>query len=251
MIGVARGIYSKEGIQGLYSGLSAAIARQMTYTTMRLGFFDEIKGQLKQRGVKESLLTRAVTGMSAGALASFLACPVEVCLVRMQADGRLPLDQRRGYRNVFDALWRVGTEEGVLTYWRGAGPTVLRAMVVSCTQLGTYEQAKASYKELGMRDGMSLQLASSLTAGLVYSLASLPLDTAKTRMQSQMSGERLYRSTGQTLLKIATEEGPLRLWKGFSAYFLRGGGHTVAMLLFYEQYKASAQRYLQRRQSDQ
>jgi hypothetical protein len=29
----------------------------------------------------------------------------------------------------------------------------------------------------------------------------------------QMSGERLYRSTGQTLLKIATEEGPLRLWK--------------------------------------
>jgi hypothetical protein len=45
---------------GLYSGLSAAIARQMTYTTMRLGFFDEIKGQLKQRGVKESLLTRCV-----------------------------------------------------------------------------------------------------------------------------------------------------------------------------------------------
>jgi hypothetical protein len=37
-----------------------------------------------------------------------------------------------------------------------------------------------------MRDGMSLQLASSLTAGLVYSLASLPLDTAKTRMQSQV-----------------------------------------------------------------
>lgn len=44
------------------------------------------------------------------------------------------------YKNVGDALIRVAKEEGILTYWRGAGPTVLRAMVVSTTQLGTYDQ---------------------------------------------------------------------------------------------------------------
>lgn len=70
------------------------------------------------------------------------------------------------------------------------------------------------------------------------------LDTAKTRMQTQAApqpGQPLeYRSTGQTLMRIVREEGVLRLWKGFSAYFVRGGGHTVAMLLFYEQYKKAA-----------
>jgi len=93
-------------------------------------------------------------------------------------------------------------------------------------------QAKSSFRSLGMQDGTPLHLLSSLTAGFVYSLASLPLDTAKTRMQTQKGHHGLeYTSTGQTILKIARDEGPLRLWKGFSAYFLRGGGHTVAMLL--------------------
>lgn len=39
---------------------------------------------------------------------------------------------------------------------------------------------------MGIPDGPGLHLLSSLTAGLVYSLASLPLDTAKTRMQTQV-----------------------------------------------------------------
>jgi Mitochondrial carrier protein len=47
----------------------------------------------------------------------------QVCMVRMQADGRLPAAERRGYANVADALARVAREEGVLTYWRGASPT--------------------------------------------------------------------------------------------------------------------------------
>lgn len=236
---------------GLYSGLSAAIARQMTYTTLRLGFFDEIKALLARQQVQESGFTRSMSAMTAGACASFLACPVEVCLVRMQADGKLPKAEQRGYKHVGDALLRVAREEGVLTYWRGAGPTVLRAMVVSTTQLGTYDQAKVTFQGWGLPDGTGLHLASSLTAGLVYSLASLPLDTAKTRMQTQGApstpgGALLYRSTGQTLMKIAAEEGVGGLWKGFGAYFLRGGGHTVFMFLFYEQYRAFARSFYEK-----
>ncbi len=60
------------------------------------------------------------------------------------------------------------------------------------------------------------------------------------------AGEQLlYRSTGQTLLQIATTEGVGNLWKGFGAYFLRGGGHTVFMFLFYEQYKKLARSFYQ------
>ena len=45
-------------------------------------------------------------------------------------------------------------------------------------------------------------------------------------------------------MKIAKEEGVVRLWKGFGAYFLRGGGHTVFMFLFYEQYKKMARKFV-------
>ena len=46
------------------------------------------------------------------------------------------------YKNVFDALFRVIREEGVLTLWRGCLPTIVRAIFVNAAQLATYSQAK-------------------------------------------------------------------------------------------------------------
>ena len=31
---------------------------------------------------------------------------------------RLPVNQRRGYKNVFDAMFRIVREEGIMTLWR-------------------------------------------------------------------------------------------------------------------------------------
>ena len=36
----------------------------------------------------------------------------------MTADGKLPPAERRGYKNVFNALVRISKEEGVLTLWK-------------------------------------------------------------------------------------------------------------------------------------
>ena len=42
------------------------------------------------------------------------------------------------------------------------------------------------------------------------------------------------------------EEGVASLWRGFGPYFLRGGGHTVGMFLFLEQYTTLVKNYLGR-----
>jgi Mitochondrial carrier protein len=97
----------------------------------------------------------------------------------MQADGRLPPAQRRGYTNIFNALRRIASEEGVLTYWRGASPTVTRAMVVSMTQLGTYDQIKSMLLP-HTGDTAQTHVISALTAAVVYSLASLPVSAVCT-----------------------------------------------------------------------
>lgn len=101
----------------------------------------------------------------------------------MTSDGRLPLADRRNYRNVFDALIRIVKEEGVLTLWRGAIPTMGRAMVVNAAQLASYSQAKQMLVSTGyFVEGIWLHFNASMISGLITTAASMPLDMAKTRL---------------------------------------------------------------------
>lgn len=58
-----------------------------------------------------------MAGMSAGGLGALVGTPTEVVLIRMTADGRLPVEQRRNYKHVVDALFRIVREEGITTLW--------------------------------------------------------------------------------------------------------------------------------------
>lgn len=242
-------VVKKDGFKSLFAGLSAGLTRQLTYTTLRIGLYNTMMKNMSEEVRKsaggKSALVRAGCGLSAGAIASFICCPVDVCLVRMQAD--IQMVQKRGYKHIGDALCRIAKEEGWKTFWRGATPTVLRAMVVNTTQIATYDQVKQMYLQytnwFKNEKSVYLHFASSLTAGLFYSFASLPLDIAKTRMQKQKplaDGRLLYRNTLQTLVQIAKKEGVLKLWKGFTPYFMRSGTHTICMLMFLEQFRRVA-----------
>ena len=221
MVKMARNIVANEGVTGLYGGLSAAVARQLSYGNMRLGIYAELKHLTF--GKKDPSITQKFgLGMTAGGIASFISNPIEVSLVRMQADGRLPKAQQRGYSSVFSALYRIGAEEGASAYMTGAAPTVARAMLVNMLQLGGYDVFKTFYSDMGV-SGVPLHLTSAVSAGFVYSAATLPLDTAKTRMQNQVvsaEGKLPYRSLPHCLGKIARTEGLASLWNGFLPYFV-------------------------------
>jgi solute carrier family 25 oxoglutarate transporter 11 len=65
--------------------------------------------------------------MGAGAVGAAVGSPADLVLVRMQGDGRLPIDKQvYKYANVADGLTRIVREEGVLNLWRGCSPTVVR-----------------------------------------------------------------------------------------------------------------------------
>lgn len=209
------------------------------YTTIR----DRVTGADAATGTapKPTLYQKLAIGLASGGIASAISNPIEVSMVRMYNDGELPVSQKRGYRHIGDALWRIARTEGVAGLWSGATPTVARAMIVSAVQLGVYDQAKETYQSrIGMRDGVPLHLAASLTSGYAYSVVTLPIDLAKSRMQNEKvlpGTQREYRSIVQTIGKIARAEGVFSLWKGFAPYFVRCGGHTVAMFLALEQVK--------------
>merc|ERR1712129_442547 len=125
-----------------YTGLSAALLRQATYTTSRLGIYTWLFEKFSTDGKAPGFFMKAAMGMAAGGSAAFVGTPAEVALIRMTSDGSLPVDKRRNYSSVFNALARIYREEGLATLWRGATPTMTRAMVVNGAQLATYSQAK-------------------------------------------------------------------------------------------------------------
>ncbi len=75
-----------------------------------------------------------------------------------------------------------------------------------------------------------------MTSGLLYSIATMPLEAAKNRMASQKpdpeTGKFPYKSTLQTIKTVGTKEGYLALYNGFLPYYARCGGHTVSMFIF-------------------
>jgi solute carrier family 25 oxoglutarate transporter 11 len=60
----------------------------------------------------------------------------------MQADNQLAVADRRNYKNVFDAFSKIAKEDGIGGLWRGATPTVIRAVVLNLAMLASYDEAK-------------------------------------------------------------------------------------------------------------
>lgn len=232
-------ILKAEGIGGIYTGLSAGLLRQATYTTTRLGIYTILFEKLtKADGTPPNFFMKAGIGMTAGAIGAFVGTPAEVSLIRMTADGRMPADQRRGYTNVFNALLRMTREEGLFTLWRGCVPTMARAVVVNAAQLSSYSQSKQFLLSLSyFNDNILCHFCASMISGLVTTAASMPVDIAKTRIQNMrtIDGKPEYRNGLDVLLRVTRQEGFFSLWKGFTPYYARLGPHTVLTFIFLEQ----------------
>ena len=95
------------------------------------------------------LYQKAGAGLAAGGLGALVGSPADLSLIRMQADSTLPVDQRRNYKGVGDALTRIVREEGAGGLFRGAGPTVVRAMALNMGMLASNDQAKEMLEAAG------------------------------------------------------------------------------------------------------
>ncbi|PRP73550.1 hypothetical protein PROFUN_02559 [Planoprotostelium fungivorum] len=230
-----------EGIMSLYKGLSASLLRQATYTTVRFGLYLQFKEALSRPGEKLSLWKSLACSMAAGAGGAIAGSPADVVLVRMQADGKLPLDQRRGYKNAIDGLAKIVREEGPMALTRGCIPNIYRAMLMTAGQLTSYDQAKAIIlAKTDLKDGTVVHVSASVIAAFVASVITNPMDVIKTRIMNQAKtaapGTVLYKSSLDCAVNILKHEGPLGFWKGFIPFFVRLGPHTVLTFVFFEQF---------------
>lgn len=155
----------------------------------------------------------------------------------MQADSTLPAAERRNYKGVGDAFIRIVKADGVSGLFRGAVPTVVRAMALNMGMLASNDQAKEMIVDAGLSEkgGAVSTLGGAFIAGFFASACSLPFDFVKTRMQKMKAlpdGTMPYKSAVDCAMKTLTKEGPLTFYTGFPTYIMRIGPHVVFTLMF-------------------
>ncbi|KZS90322.1 mitochondrial carrier [Sistotremastrum niveocremeum HHB9708] len=248
---VIRAALNQSGVKSLYTGLSASLLRQMTYSLVRLGSYETIKRWLAkgQKPKTSQLILAAGLAGGLGGIAGNPAVLLDVLLVRMTSDPMKPASLRYHYRNALDGLYKLLRREGFEGLTRGMGTNTVRAVLMNTSQLASYDYFKNFFLSdtpsrygLVFHDNLVLHTLSSVAAGGVATTITAPADVIRSRVMSSNGGaSALY-----ILSASLRAEGPSFLFRGWSPAFMRLGPNTVLMFVFLEQLKKGWSLYADR-----
>ncbi|KAJ5093698.1 Mitochondrial dicarboxylate carrier [Penicillium angulare] len=242
MVGTFGHIMKHNGVTGLYSGLSAALLRQITYSTTRFGIYEELKSRITKNSdnpaAAPGLLTLIGMASVSGFIGGFAGNPADVMNVRMQSDAALPPHQRRNYRHAFHGIVQMTRTEGFSSLFRGVWPNSTRAVLMTASQLASYDTfKKLCIDKAGMKDNLSTHFTASFMAGFVATTVCSPVDVIKTRIMSASHAEGQGQSMVNLLRDICRKEGLSWTFRGWVPSFIRLGPHTIATFIFLEEHK--------------
>ncbi|MCJ1449508.1 MAG: Mitochondrial dicarboxylate transporter, partial [Stictis urceolatum] len=227
-------IIKNDGPLGLYSGLSASLLRQATYSTTRFGVYEYLKSIIAQDTGSPSFPVLVAIASTSGFLGGIAGNPADVLNVRMQHDAALPSQSRRNYKNALDGLIRMSREEGLTSLFKGVWPNSMRAVLMTASQLASYDSIKSTILiYTSLPDNLTTHFLASITAGFIATTICSPVDVVKTRIMSAQESESLM----QLLSRVYKLEGAGWIFRGWLPSFMRLGPHTVATFLFLEQHK--------------
>ncbi|KAI9512876.1 oxaloacetate carrier [Russula earlei] len=237
--------WRNEGIRGVQRGLPPAYAYQILLNGSRLGFYEPIRRTTNQLfGLtpnEQNPVTSVFAGAASGVVGAILGNPLFLIKARMQAYSPvLPVGTQHYYKSSWDAFRTIYQQERFPGLIRGVDAAMLRTSMGSSVQLPTYNWTKNQLVSRGIlpADSIWTYLASSSVSGVCVLIMMQPADTALTRMYNQPTTRlsngsiigTLYKNPIDCLWKTITTEGPLALYKGSTAHFLRIAPHTIITL---------------------
>ena len=228
-----------EGVAALWKGLSPALWRQASYGSLKYGLYTPIKSAIAgpgDRGANLPLPYKILSGGLSGTVAQAIANPTDLVKVRMMAEVGTP---RPEYRSFPGALRAIVRADGVRGLYRGLGPNVGRAAVLTAAELASYD---AIHQEVarrcpGLRErgGLALHTPAALAAGFLSAAAANPFDFCKSRMMGPSAGA--YDNAWHCARASVAKDGVRVLWTGFVANWARIGPRVVVVFLSLEQLK--------------
>ncbi len=221
-------IKNESVFSALWRGSLASSARELSYSTLRFGLYSPIKKALaplynNKKG--EPLWSKILAGGLAGGIGSAIATPLDLLKTRAQAS-QVPVSTTELARSIIRS-------DGLAGLWRGMSTTVSRAVIIGSVKLATYDEVKLSLAKVGFTSGSGEQIVTAaIVTGLMVSLASAPIDFARTRFMSGTlpNGER-YRSGFHVLRTIRPKTA---MYTGAGASWSRIAPYTILQFFFWE-----------------
>ncbi|XP_044512406.1 mitochondrial arginine transporter BAC1 isoform X3 [Mangifera indica] len=188
-------ILSTEGVKGLYRGATPSFVGMAFESSLLFGIYSQTKqllqGGLQSHGpVPQVIIPSAAFG---GSIISFVLCPSELVKCRMQVQGTDSLvPNSRRYTSPLDCALKTVKSEGVTAIFRGGSTTLLREALGNAVFFSVYEnvryymhlQLKAASSDHSNLIDMGIGIVSGGLGGVAFWSAVLPLDVAKTIIQT-------------------------------------------------------------------
>merc|ERR1711988_589020 len=122
--GVIKSVLADEGASAFYKGIGAAWMREASYTSLRLGLYEPMKGLVGADKKDAGFLSKFLAGALAGGIGSIAGNPFDVLKTRMMAyEG----SEARGLGYF---VKEVHQNQGIAGFYKGIEVNVMRAMVL-------------------------------------------------------------------------------------------------------------------------
>mmetsp|Transcript_34540 Transcript_34540/g.75390 ORF Transcript_34540/g.75390 Transcript_34540/m.75390 type:complete len:298 (-) Transcript_34540:48-941(-) len=222
-----------EGVSALWKGLTPALLRQVSYTSLGFVLYEPVRdvfGVFGQPGAPPNYLQRLLAGGVAGGISIAVFNPLDVVKTKLQASSM-------GH-SVSEVARNIWADRGVAGFWAGVQPNIARTFLVCAAELGTYDEAKT--RIIAHRgDGVLTHTAASGIAGFASACTSTPADVVKTRlMNGAVRGEAAYDGVFHAFSSILRQEGFFAFYKGFVPIMCRKVTWSTIFFVVYEQSRA-------------
>lgn len=156
-------------------------------------------------------------GAIAGATAKTATAPLDRLKILMQvstANQDMAASAAARSGGLGAAFFEVGKSEGLLGYWRGNLPQVVRVLPYSALQLFTYDKLK---KTFARTDDGSLPVPARLAAGALAAIISTTITYPLDIMRLRLATDPNVTTMAGVLTSVVRNEGPQALYKGVFA----------------------------------
>lgn len=203
-----KSLVAKNGISGLYRGISSPLAGVAAINAIVFGVYGNVQ---RRSADPDSLRSHFFAGAAAGFAQSAFCSPMELAKTRIQL---------LGHGSPLKCLKDIHAAEGLRGVFKGFGITVIREIPGFSTYFVTYELLTRSSDNAPVST-VRMLLAGGL-AGTASWVLTYPVDVIKSRLQADgMVGQAKYNGAMDCLRKSLSAEGYGFLTRGLTSTILR------------------------------